>query len=102
MGIFDLDGAPKHSLEEQKGPQLLEDLAEETGGREYPVASLDELASISARIGHQLRNQYLLGYSPLNPERDGKYRNISVKVAPQAEIRNLRVYFRHGYYSPGL
>ena len=102
MGIFDLDGAPKHSLEEQNGPQLLEDLAEETGGREYPVASLDDLPSISTRIGNQLRNQYLLGYSPLNPERDGKFRNISVKVTPQAEIPNLRVYYRHGYYSPGL
>jgi Ca-activated chloride channel family protein len=102
MGIFDLDGAPKHSPEEQNGPQLLEDLAEETGGREYPVASLDDLPSISARIGNQLRNQYLLGYSPLNPERDGKFRNISVKVTPQLEIPNLRVYFRHGYYSPGL
>ncbi len=102
MGIFDLDGEPRHSLEEENGPQLLEDLAEETGGREYPVASLNDLPTISARIGNQLRNEYLLGYSPLNPERDGKYRNISVKVTPQAEIPNLRVYYRHGYYSPGL
>jgi len=102
MGIFDLEDAPKHSLEEQNGPKLLEELADETGGREYPVASLDELPSISARIGNQLRNQYLLGYTPINSARDGKYRIISVKVTPQAETRDLRVYHRHGYYSTGL
>jgi len=101
MGIFDED-APKHSLEEQKGPKLLEELADQTGGREYPVNSLDDLPSISARIGNQLRNQYLLGYAPLKSERDGKYRIINVRVTPQAEIPDLRVYYRHGYYSPGL
>ncbi len=101
MGIFDLEDA-KHSIEEQNGPKLLEELAAETGGREYPVASLDELPSISARIGRQLRTQYLLGYSPLKAERDGKYRTINVRVTPQVKIPDLRVYHRHGYYSPGL
>jgi Ca-activated chloride channel family protein len=102
MGIFDPDDMPKHSLEEQNGPQLLEDLADQSGGREYPVTRLDDLPSISARIGNQLRNQYLLGYTPTNSERDGKYRIINVRVTSQAEIPDLRVYYRHGYYSPGL
>ena len=102
MGIFDPEDTPKHSLEEQNGPKLLEELADESGGREYPVMRLDDLPSISARIGDQLRNQYLLGYTPTNPERDGKYRIIKVRVTPQAEIPDLRVYYRHGYYSPGL
>jgi Ca-activated chloride channel homolog len=102
MGIFDPADAPKRPVEEQKGPQLLEELADQSGGREYPVTSLDDLPSISARIGNQLRNQYLLGYSPTNSERDGKYRVIQLMVSRQLEIPNLRVYYRHGYYSPGL
>ena len=103
MGIFDPeDVAAKHSAEEQDGPRLLEELADETGGREYPVANLNDLPSISARIGNQLRNQYLLGYSPINAERDGKYRNIKLRVTLQPEIPNLRIYYRHGYYSPSL
>jgi VWFA-related protein len=102
MGIFDPEDGPKRSLEEQNGPQLLKDLADESGGREYPVASLNDLPSISARIGNELRNQYLLGYTPINSERDGKYRLISVRVNPQVLTRDLRVYHRHGYYSPGL
>ncbi len=102
MGIFDPLDTAKHSIEEQNGPKLLEELADQSGGREYPVSSLDDLPSISARIGDQLRNEYLLGYTPQNSERDGKYRIISVKVTPQAQIPDLRVYHRHGYYSPGL
>jgi Ca-activated chloride channel family protein len=102
MGIFDPEDTPKHSIEEQNGPKLLEELADESGGREYPVTNLNDLPSISARIGDQLRNQYLLGYTPTNSERDGKYRIINVRVSPQAEIPDLRVYYRHGYYSPGL
>ena len=100
MGIFDPDNL-KHSVEEQNGPQLLEELAEETGGREYPVTKLEDLPSISARIGNELHNEYLLGYSPANPERDGKYRTIQLKVTSQPAIPNLRVNYRRGYYSPG-
>jgi VWFA-related protein len=102
MGIFDPGDAPKQPVEEQRGPKLLEELADQSGGREYPVTSLDDLPSISARIGNQLRNQYLLGYSPANPERDGKYRVIKLTVTPQAAIPDLRLSYRHGYYSPGL
>jgi len=102
MGIFDPGDTPKQSAEEQRGPRLLEELADQSGGREYPVTSLDDLPSISARIGNQLRNQYLLGYSPANPERDGKYRIIKLTVTPPSEIPDMRVYYRHGYYSPGL
>ncbi len=80
-----------------------EELADETGGQEYPVTSLDDLPSISARIGNQLRNQYLFGYSPLNAGARWKIPELfSVKVNPQAEIPDLRVYYRHGYYSPGM
>jgi VWFA-related protein len=102
MGIFDPGDTPKQSAEEQKGPQLLEELADQSGGREYSVTNLNDLPSISARIGNQLRNQYMLGYSPANPERDGKYRIIRLTVSPQSEIPDMRVYYRHGYYSPGL
>ena len=89
MGIFDPEDAPKHSLEEQNGPKLLEELADESGGREYPVTNLNDLPSISARIGDQLRNQYLLGYMPINSERDGKYRIINVRVTRQTQNTRL-------------
>src|SRR4029077_15288459 len=37
MGIFDPDESRKRTLEEQNGPQLLQELADQSGGRLYTV-----------------------------------------------------------------
>jgi Ca-activated chloride channel family protein len=99
MGIFDED-ARRQTVEEQNGPRLLDELAEQTGGRLYTVDNLDDLESISARISQELRNQYLLGYSPTNGSRDGKYRQVRLKLDAPAELPKLRTNYRHGYYAP--
>ncbi|HEX6897908.1 MAG TPA: VWA domain-containing protein [Bryobacteraceae bacterium] len=99
MGIFDLDDMHKHPIEEQNGPQLLQELAEQTGGEMFTVNSLDELQPASEQISRELRNQYLLGYSPSDESRDGKFRRVKVKLNTP-EQPDLRTYFRHGYYAP--
>jgi len=99
MGIFDNEEL-RHTPEEQNGPHLLEVLAHETGGRHYPVDDINELASISTRIGQELREQYSIGYTSTNPERDGKYRRIRVTVTPPPELPKLRSYYRQGYFAP--
>ena len=58
------------------GPGLLTEIAEQTGGRHFAVENLNELPDVAAKIGIELRNQYVLGYTPTNPERDGKYRQV--------------------------
>jgi Ca-activated chloride channel family protein len=99
MGIFDPDER-KRTPEEANGPRLLDELAEQTGGRLYAVDNLGELESISTRIGNELRNEYVLGYSPNNDSRDGKYRRVKVKLIAPSGMSNLRTLFRHGYYAP--
>lgn len=99
MGVFDPELTKKHSEEERNGPKLLDELTELTGGRHYPVPSLDQLSEISARIGRELRSQYVLGYYSTNPARDGKYRQVVVKLdTPNA--RELHINYRRGYYAP--
>ncbi len=100
MGIFDPDESRKRTPEELNGPHLLEELAEQTGGRLYSVDRLDDLPLISTRIGNELRSQYLLGYSSTNSARDGKYRHVKVKLVAPLDMPNLRAYYRHGYYAP--
>jgi VWFA-related protein len=100
MGIFDLEGTRKHSREERDGPKLLDELAAKTGGYNYPVNDLDELPAISARISRELRTEYVLGYSPVGVARDGKYHRVRVTLAGPAEARQLRTYYRQGYYAP--
>ena len=98
MGIF--DDSPKRTPEERDGPRLLTDLAEETGGRHFPVDHLDDLPGICARISAEFRSQYLLGYSPANGSPDGKYRRVKVLVNPAPNASRLKVHHRLGYYAP--
>lgn len=101
MGIFDpVDSPKKRPREEVKGPELLSELAELSGGRHYPIDDLNELPGISGRIGLELRNQYVLGYSPAKLDRDGKYRTIKLHLDPPAGMPTLRTQYRHGYYAP--
>jgi len=100
LGIFDLDTAKKPSREELDGPRLLTELADETGGKHYPVEHLDELPSICDRIGNELRNEYVLGYLSTNGVRDGKYRHIKVMLTESEGWPPLKPFYRQGYYAP--
>jgi VWFA-related protein len=100
IGIYEPMGARARTVEESNGPALLTELAEQTGGRQYQVENLSELPDIAAKIGMELRNQYLLGYSPLNQERDGKYRHVEVKLVQPHGMPLLRAFWRMGYNAP--
>jgi VWFA-related protein len=100
IGIFEAMSARGRTAEELNGPGLLSDIAEQTGGRHFPVENLNELPDIAAKIGIELRNQYILGYSPTNQERDGKYRRVQVKLVQPRGLPPLRAFWRLGYYAP--
>jgi Ca-activated chloride channel homolog len=100
MGIFDVVDDHKLTREELDGPRLLTELAEETGGKHFPVDHLDDLPKVCDRIGNELRNQYLLGYIPSNAARDGRYRKIRVTLADTQSRPKLKPFFRQGYYAP--
>jgi Ca-activated chloride channel family protein len=97
IGIFDPE-AP--TPEERTGPQLLEDLSEQTGGRLFRVDDLSEMGDIAEKISSQLRNQYMIGYRPKDLNRDGKWRKVKVKVNPPQGLPPLTVHARTGYYAP--
>jgi Ca-activated chloride channel family protein len=92
MGIFDPDDVPKKTPEERNGPKLLENLAEETGGRHYAVNHLDDLPAVCEKIGTELRYQYMLGYTPQDSDESPGYRHVKVLV-PEP----LRAHYRTGY-----
>jgi VWFA-related protein len=100
IGIFESLANRGRTPEEAAGPGLLNELAEQTGGREYPVENVAELPDIAAKIGIELRNEYILGYTPRNQERDGKYRRVQVKLNQPRGLPPLKAYFRLGYYAP--
>ncbi len=97
IGLFDLNFK---TPEEREGPALLDDVTEVTGGRTFAISSPSELADVATKIGIELRNQYVLGYRPSNPGKDGKWRKIKVKLNPPKGLPPLHVYAKTGYYAP--
>ena len=99
IGIFE-SSSSRGSPEEINGPVLLSDLAEQTGGREFEVDDPAEMVDIAAKIGIELRNRYVLGFSPTTQLRDGKYHHVQVKVIPPHGLPPLKAFWRPGYFAP--
>jgi Ca-activated chloride channel family protein len=97
IGIFET--APP-TPEEVRGPHLLREITELTGGRTFVIDNPNELADVATKIGIELRNQYVLGYRPKNPVRNGHWHKIKVKLLPPKGLPPLTVYAKSGYYAP--
>jgi Ca-activated chloride channel homolog len=98
IGIFD-NYAP--TPEEVSGPTLLKEICEMTGGLLFQVGGdMNDLEDIATRISAELRNEYLIGYTPTNQKHDGNWRKLKVKLLPPPGLPQLTVHFRQGYYAP--
>ncbi len=80
-----------------KADDYLNALAEKSGGRLLRADTLEYLPEAFAQIADELRTQYLLGYYPLNKERDERYRRI--KVA--STRKDVMIRARPGYLATG-
>lgn len=100
IGIFEPMASRGRTPEELSGPSLLGEITEQTGGRHFEVDNLAELPDVAAKIGIELRNEYVLGYAPANLKRDGKYRRVQVKLVKTIGMPQLKAIFRTGYYAP--
>ena len=97
IGIF--DSTPR-TEEERMGPTMLASITDVTGGRTFTIDNPNELADVATKIGVELRNQYVLGYRPKKPARDGKWRKVKVRLNPPKGLPPLHVYAKTGYYAP--
>jgi Ca-activated chloride channel homolog len=100
IGIYENGAGRSRTPEELNGPEMLQDLSEPTGGRHFVVENLMELPDVAAKIGIELRNQYVVGYSPSNEARDGKYRKIQVKIIQPRGLPLLHPFWRTGRFAP--
>jgi Mg-chelatase subunit ChlD len=73
-----------------KADSYLAKLAEKSGGRLLRADTLVSLPEAFSQIAAELRTQYMLGYYPINKERDGRYRNIGVKTARKDVVLRSR------------
>lgn len=88
-GIYNGDAA---------GRDLLSRIAEQSGGRAYSV-SQQNLPAVAQKISLQLRNQYVLGFSPENQPRDGRFHALEVHMVRTHGLPPLLASWRLGYYA---
>src|SRR5271169_3109340 len=79
-----------------EGDKILQDLADETGGRAFYPYHVDDLDQSFQDIGDELRNQYSIAYNPANHTLDGRYHKIKIEVP---EHKGYQVRARRGYFA---
>src|SRR5205085_8729856 len=90
-GIFSKSGS-------KKAKELMQRLADDSGGRAFFPKDVSEIGEISKQIAKDLRTQYVLNYYPSNDKRDGTFRTVKVMVTPK-DNRKLVARTRQGYYA---
>jgi len=75
---------------------VMRTLAQETGGRSFFPAKIDDLNGVYTQIADELASQYTLGYTSANPRRDGAWRRIVIQVSRP----NVTPRTKKGYYAP--
>jgi VWFA-related protein len=92
-GIGLLGGEEQPSAERAR--KALEELTLATGGRSWFPTDVAEIGRISPEIAHEIRNQYIIGYTPSNEAADGSFRKLRVQV----NVPGVSVRTRSGYYA---
>jgi VWFA-related protein len=81
----------------QRAKELMDELTLATGGRSWFPNDVADIEKITPEIAHEIRSQYVIGYTPENTANTGVFRSIRVEV----NVPNLTVRTRSGYYPRG-
>ncbi|MEZ5352837.1 MAG: VWA domain-containing protein [Bryobacteraceae bacterium] len=80
----------------KRAQRALNALATASGGLSYFPKEADEVQALAVQVAHEIRNQYIIGYSPAVQALDGSYRRIQVTAkGPNRPV----VRTRSGYYA---
>jgi VWFA-related protein len=88
-------GYPRRTEESRPdGKKVLEQIAKTSGGRFFEVSKKETLDKIYADLDEELRNQYVLGYSPDKPDATVGYHKLHLAV----KQKDAQVQTRDGFY----
>lgn len=95
IGLFSEDDRS----EARHAKRALKALSEATGGMAFFPKTVDAVHQICLEVAKDIRNQYLLGYYPTNPQSNGGFRHVEVKLVDVPhDLGKLYVRTRAGYY----
>lgn len=93
--VFSVDfGDARGSLRELH----LRQISEETGGVMMFAYTRDQMDEVHRRIVREVRSQYGLGYISTDARRDGRWRDVKIRLV-RPEHKELRIRSRDGYYA---
>ena len=98
IGLFDDVPFLVKPFEERWGQRWLDEVTRVSGGRNIAANDRRQIPKIAAVISREIRSQYVIGYSPSDPNKDGKWRKISVKLTDNPA--QMHVHFKEGYAAP--
>ena len=76
----------------------LRQISEETGGVMMFAYRRDQMDEVQRRIVREVRSQYGLGYVSTDPRKDGRWRDVKIRLV-RPEHKDLRIRSREGYYA---
>jgi len=94
-GPYGHGGGHRYPQEDRPdGKKILERISKETGGRLFDASKKQTVDDIYSAIAEQLRDQYILGYSPQKDQVGPGYHKIQVAT----KNKDFTVQARDGYY----
>ena len=82
----------------RRAKRALQEISKASGGAVFFPKDPDDVLSIATAIANDIRNQYVIAYSPTNAAQDGSFRKVEVRVvSPKRSKLNVRS--RAGYYA---
>jgi VWFA-related protein len=78
--------------------ETLDSLAADTGGK--ALLDSNDLTVGMVQVQKDIRSYYMLTYASTNSTEDGRYRRITVRLAPALAALKLKLDYRQGYYGP--
>jgi VWFA-related protein len=72
---------------DRKGDKVLQQFAEQTGGRVFFPLRIEEVSNSFAEIQDELRSQYVVAYKPQNFEEDGRYRPVTLDAVGRPGVK---------------
>ena len=92
-----LGGETSRSMRRAK--RAMENIAKASGGSTYFPKNLEDVQVVANDIADDIRNQYVLAYTPTNSVLDGKFRKVEVKLKAPRKYGRLTIRSRGGYYA---
>ena len=77
-----------------KAKRAIDALTKASGGSACYPNDIGEVESMAQQVAHDIRNQYVLAYTPSNQNLDGTFRQIKVTAGNKYTVRT-----RTGYYA---